>query len=650
MDLVLPIIPPLTIFLTFLSFYYFIQDRDKQYNLIISFILINIFYISFNKIFLHFRIIEYYYFFVYINFFFSVFFLVFKKKIIIKDINFFIKNFYKYKKSYLTYLLIFVLLYVLIQSIVVPPTNFDSLAYNITRNYFFIQENNIYPNNNFNYYNGLIHPLNSDLLYLIFAYFRSDYFMNIYNLLCYFILGLTFLEILKSLNVKENKLFYLILFLSISNLFLSLFNTKNDLYSTTYLVLGIYLLFKLIDGNKKVIPFFLLTLFYASGIKWTVIFYLLPLTLITIFYSFKKNYTIEFVKYLLILSPLILLLIPLDIMYFNQKFTGSLSGAALIEGANHYLHQEGVKGMSANFIRYLIMSMDLSFPFHKIGLENFVNLFDKIENNIQLALFNNNNLGISSIFKNEIKFNYSYVLRPHSDFIFYGFFGFVSFIAPFLFWRLKREKQYIIVFISIIFLILFCYNISWFPWNARYLLPYIVLGSIIFASLNLNLSISIRRIFIAYSILLILFNLFAHVPQPLIKHSKTDSWLTIFKDRDKFKKFSIPDFSLVKNLKNFIKSGENFIVVMDRNDELIRLEGHYQTVYALLKEFDNNYIKFIDTNFESLNQPKQFRKKLLDYEFENYSYIINLSNKILIIDGYEMMPKDNKNYIIYKKL
>ena len=92
-------------------------------------------------------------------------------------------------------------------------------------------------------------------------------------------------------------------------------------------------------------------MFYASGIKWTVIFYLLPLTLITIFYSFKKNYTIEFVKYLLILSPLILLLIPLDIMYFNQKFTGSLSGAALIEGANHYLHQEGVKGMSANFIR-----------------------------------------------------------------------------------------------------------------------------------------------------------------------------------------------------------------------------------------------------------------------------------------------------------
>ena len=185
MDLILPIIPPLTIFLTFLSFYYFFQSIDKQYNLIISFVLINIFYIFFKKIFLHLKIVEYYYFFVILNIFLVLFYLITKKKIINNDIKFIFKNLRKYKKSYLLYFFIGVFLYIFVQSLVIPPTNFDSLAYNITRNYFFIQENNIYPNNNFNYYNGLIQPLNSDLLYFIFAYFRSDYFMNIYNLICY---------------------------------------------------------------------------------------------------------------------------------------------------------------------------------------------------------------------------------------------------------------------------------------------------------------------------------------------------------------------------------------------------------------------------------------------------------------------------------
>ena len=96
----------------------------------------------------------------------------------------------------------------------------------------------------------------------------------------------------------------------------------------------------------------------------------------------------------------------------------------------------------------------------------------------------------------------------------------------------------------------------------------------------------------------------AHVPQPL--HSETDSWLTIFEDRENFKKFVIPDLFLVKNLKISLMIMKNFIVVMDKNEKLIRLEGHYQSVYALLKEFDNNYIKFVDTNFELLiSQNKQ---------------------------------------------
>ena len=106
----------------------------------------------------------------------------------------------------------------------------------------------------------------------------------------------------------------------------------------------------------------------------------------------------------------------------------------------------------------------------------------------------------------------------------------------------------------------------------------------------------------------------------------------------------------MKNLKNFINDNENFIVVMDRNEKLIRLEGHYQSVYALLKEFNNNYIKFVDTNFESLNQPKQIKVKLTNDELNNYLYVINLSNKFLDINNFEIISEDSKNYKIYKRL
>jgi len=305
--------------------------------------------------------------------------------------------------------------------------------------------------------------------------------------------------------------------------------------------------------------------------------------------------------------------------------------------------------MFANFIRYLIMSIDISVPIHKIGLGEILKLFDILETNIQLLFFDNNQYGISNIFKNDVKFNYSYVLRPHSDFVFFGIFGLISFISPFLIWKFKSEKQFILLFISIIFLILFCYNISWFPWSARYLLPFIFLGSILFASLDLNLNFFLKKFFLIYSILLITFNLIAHVPQPLIKHSKTDSWLTILKGRDNFKKFVIPEIFLVNNLKKIIKNGENFILIMDRNDQLIRLEGQMQSVYALLKEFNKSYIKFADTNFETLNFPNQIKKKLTSKELKNYLYIINLSNKNLIIDDYVIISNDEENFLIYKK-
>ena len=136
-----------------------------------------------------------------------IFLILIKKNfILIKKDFFYLKDLKRiFVNKYFYYFVIFISIYSLFQSIVIPPTNFDSFMYNITRNYIFVMENSIYPKNNFTTQWVLIMPLNSDLQFLTHAVFNSDFFMNIYNFYGYFIMSVIIYKILEILNVKKKK-------------------------------------------------------------------------------------------------------------------------------------------------------------------------------------------------------------------------------------------------------------------------------------------------------------------------------------------------------------------------------------------------------------------------------------------------------------
>ena len=126
--------------------------------------------ILFNKFFLYFNIIYFYKYFVFIILIIYLSIIILKRSVIkkkFKNLKYLVST---NKNNYLFLFLIFVFLYALLQSIMMPPVNLDSFVYNITRNYLFIQENNLYPFWNIWSQNLLIMPLNSDLQFLTYAF------------------------------------------------------------------------------------------------------------------------------------------------------------------------------------------------------------------------------------------------------------------------------------------------------------------------------------------------------------------------------------------------------------------------------------------------------------------------------------------------
>jgi hypothetical protein len=194
-----------------------------------------------------------------------------------------------------------------------PPANFDSLAYHITRNFIFINEQSIYPSDNFTHENQIIMPLNFDLLYFTHAIYASDFFLNIFNFYSYFILSVTTYKILIFLEVnKKIALSYVFIFNGLSNILLSSLSTKNDLFLLVYLFISIYFFLSLYYKYQKYnFYFFLITLAYAIGIKWNFIFLALPISFVAIIYIIKKKVFLNQFNTFVKLSPVLILILPI---------------------------------------------------------------------------------------------------------------------------------------------------------------------------------------------------------------------------------------------------------------------------------------------------------------------------------------------------
>jgi hypothetical protein len=174
-------------------------------------------------------------------------------------------------------------------------------------------------------------------------------------------------------------------------------------------------------------------------------------------------------------------------------------------------------------------------------------------------------------------------------------------------------------------------------------MPYIGLGFLLTSRFEIFSSKKIIYICKIYTVLLISFNILTNIPQPIIKHSRTDSWLSAVNERESYKIFSIPGIFEVKELKKFLNDSNKVIVIYER--EL----NSDQNVYEILKDYKGNYFKFITIEMKNHSLKKE---KISLKEIKNFKYLINITTKQLSTDFYGLDLKKietrNKKFKAYK--
>lgn len=634
------LLPCLFYLLTFLSFYIFLRFKNLNiqksfiYSYILSFISIST--ISKTILLLKIVTISKYLFFVIIIFEIIILIKFFKfLSLDVKKINLFFANSQNI-------LLIFFAIYLLIQSLILPPANFDSLAYHIQRNYLFINENTIYPIFNAHYGNQVFQALNSDLLFFFYAIFKSNFFMNIFSIFSYLVILVILFETLKILNLKKDYVYTtLLMLLSLSSLSLSMLSTKNDILIASFGLILIYLFYDYIKFNSKSsIILFILSAIYAIGIKWSFAFFLFSILPFFIFYIFKFKKFLDVLKITIILVPLILIIGPFEIIFFNLSHgVGPLGPYDFVEG---HKNPNGLIGLFSNLIRVTFSMFDITFPIHYFGFNLVNEFFNNSVNSSLQYFFGNTKLGISEQIK-WLEYDYGYNLKPHSDYTGYSLVGFVISALNFHYLLFgKNNTLKILSFLSFLNIIVLCYNLTWQPWILRFFMISMLINLIISTEYIKKINISNLKIINLFCLTIILFNIFSNVPQPLIKHSDTPSWLSVFKDRQKYQSYAIPELKKINNFTNIIPSGKKIIIVVNR-------EGS-QTPYEILRTSKNNYFLFADKNLN-----KYFQKVYLKHELKidkfKYDYILNISGEKLQFEDFKIIQnKNNDNFEIFKKI
>ena len=172
-----------------------------------------------------------------------------------------IKNFYlelnlnKIFKNIMILWIIIILVTTFFIGIMVPPNNWDSMVYHLTRAAFWHQNNNIN-----HYFTGITlqteNPVNAELgLLWIITFCNSDNIVFLVQWFSFLILLLTMYKILRIIGFEKKVSFISIFILSTLDIIILESNTtQNDLVIASFVVITLFLIIKTIKSDKISIP------------------------------------------------------------------------------------------------------------------------------------------------------------------------------------------------------------------------------------------------------------------------------------------------------------------------------------------------------------------------------------------------------------
>ena len=562
----------------------------------------------------------------------------------------------------------------------IPPYEYDSMTYHLTRAAFWMQNHSI--NHYYTYdVRQTVFPLNTEIGQLwIMIFTKSDSLVFLVQFFSFIFCLLVIYKILRLLNFnKAISVFSVFVFTCLDEVLLQSNNTQNDLNSAVFLGLALYFMLKIFKDklqnynkqisnidiftsnsnldNKNVISTDLylyictgISAGIAIGVKGYVYLYILGLIVFGLAYGKQNRKKYIKVGYILLFSTIGLIL-----------FAGYNMVANYISYGNPI-----VDDMTSGFMRiknpdiktFILNSLKHTFSFYQFNGQDF-NTVGFLNQKIFYGIQNLLHINISPSVIDRPNFPFYFSSNPiHSDLSYYGpigyFFILPSLIFCILFFifdkKLRRDKEYLNKFIKclvisivpVVYFISYVTIFRWQPWCGRFFMAFMLILMINFAFLLEILSRYKKQI-----IFLILLFIITFV-------SIFNSFYVLFKNQkiNMFTKKGYSIFSVDYNTRryfNFKENGEKFFNLKRFVDSKIQQNSN---LGISLASVDWPYILFGDKFERKLKYiPKE---EILENDIIKILKDNNLSGILLKsnVKNYGSPDMDNvlNRYDVYEKL
>lgn len=450
------------IFLLILAFYLMIRNyihsisQSFSYASILSLAFLSVFVqiLFLTRLYTHSYIIDIF------VLFFSIYLVYKNYRLLISDfqnVTLILKNY-----KILLFLLFPIFLYLFLQAFLMPPSNTDSMVYNLARVLIFRQEGTIYPYN-VSIFHQVSFPLGNDILSFLFLRLNSDYGLGVFSFLSYLTIIVATFSLVRSFYQKNIALLVCIVIASLYELILQSTSTKNDIpcaaAGLVILLAGRYFLLQ-----KKDIHLFVLfsVMLWGLSIKGYFVGFLIPFL---IFFSILLFRSIPFKSltghlklpgiryhfaYLLPMGLFVCL-----VLFYGHNWSrfGNIMGEKKM--VREHIQKDGVKGMAVNISRYIAQMAEIPTTYGY-----------KLNEWHDALLKENRTIGTRGPDEHiDLAAREFY----SEDYTWFGPFGFFL-ILPSMLVALFLGRDYIRLTSAVLFsyFLILSYQIAWMEWNNRF--------------------------------------------------------------------------------------------------------------------------------------------------------------------------------------
>ncbi|MGA9382060.1 MAG: glycosyltransferase family 39 protein [Phormidium sp.] len=423
--------------------------------------------------------------------------------------------------KFFTILISLVWIYLGLQAMILPPSNWDSMAYNLARVLLFQQEKSLLLTNVAGIWQSIF-PVGADILHHIFLRFYTDYGIGIFSFLSYLSVALGTYALSRRYTSTETSLVSTLVIISLPELVYQATSTKNDIIVSALAIFCFLTVHRLLNqANLKDLITLMLALIWGISVKTTWLAFILPFSLFfgivllqkypakiwvpIIFQNWRR--WIPFVVPALIFSQFWLFI-------HNYYFWGTWSGTPEYNSLSRQV--DGLKGSVANLVRYLLQSIDLLEPGNiivrrLIGI-SFTELLQKIYDTFLYPIF-------GDAATNEILGPFQLSWWSHEDMAWFGPLGFLLVIPAVLYSIIKGKKVLRASGLTLLgYICILSYALAWNPFHNRYVsLFFVASGGCVAYLIN---SFGQRRLLVKLvkytSILILLIACSINAAKPLI--------------------------------------------------------------------------------------------------------------------------------------